>query len=117
MHEGQAFAVINENGIAFHIAPTYEEALDVASKADPDADVWYEGPPPWEGDTGLPVAMAANGDVVQIRTKGFDREPMRAMKLLTGLRPMTSAEIESVSLAEAHRALRRFFPTSRPAPT
>ena len=39
--EGPGFAVIDEDGIAFHIADSYDEALAVATKSIPDADVWY----------------------------------------------------------------------------
>lgn len=114
--EGPGFAVIDEDGIAFHIAETYDEALRVAAEAVPDADIWYEGPPPWEEDDPEPMAMAANaGKVIQLRTKKvrFEEEPERALSLLTGLKPMTSEQIESVSLEDAFDALRPFFPTSK----
>lgn len=109
-NEGPGFAVIDEDGVAFYIAETYDEALAAAAKAIPDADVWYEGPPPWE-----PVAVAANaGKVIQLRTKKtlFEDEPRRALDLI-GLQPMTSEEIESISLEDAYDAFRPFFPTTK----
>lgn len=118
--EGPGFAVIDEDGIAFHIAETYDEAIRVAAEAVPGADVWYEGPPPWEEDEPEPMTMAANaGKVIQLRTKkvGFEEEPERALSLLTGLKPMTSKQIESVSLEDAFDALRPFFPTSKTGAT
>lgn len=114
-NEGPGFAVIDEDGVAFHIAATYDEALAVATKTIPDADVWYEGPPPWESEPATETALAANmGEVVQLHTKRvrFEAEPARAMSLI-GLRPMTSAQIERVTLEDAHRTLQPFFPTTR----
>lgn len=109
--EGPGFAVIDEDGIAFHIADSYDEALAVATKSIPDADVWYEGPPPWEEGE---VAIAANTNVVQLRPKksSFEDEPRRALSLI-GLKPMSSDSIESLSVEDAHEVLRPFFPTSR----
>lgn len=119
--EGAGFAVIDEDGVAFHIAETYDEALAVATEALPDADVWYEGPPPWEAVSAESeaLAMAANvGGVIQLRTKksAFEDEPRRAFGLI-GLRPMSNSEIESISLEDAYDALRPFFPTSKTGKT
>jgi hypothetical protein len=74
--EGPGFAVIDEDGVAFHVAATYDEAMAAAAEAVPDADVWYEGPPPWESEPA--EAIAANGEVVQLRTKKnrFDASTM-----------------------------------------
>jgi hypothetical protein len=112
-HEGPGYAVIDEDGVAFHVAETYDEAVEAASNAIPDADVWYEGPPPWE--TEEVQAVAANvGKVIQLRPKrpGFEDEPKRAFDLL-GLKPISYGQIERLSIDEAHEALLPFFPTSR----
>jgi hypothetical protein len=113
-NEGPGFAVIDEDGIAFYIAETYDEALRVAAEAIPEADVWYEGPPPWEESEPESMAMAAN-TVIQLRTKkvAFGDEPRRAFGLLTGLKPMTNEQVEAISLEDAYDAMRPFFPTSK----
>lgn len=114
-NEGPGFAVIDEDGVAFHVAKTYDEALAAASEAIPDADIWYEGPPPWEANEPEPMTMAANmGEVIPLRSKKnrFETEPARAMGLI-GLSPMTNDQIGRVSLEAAHRTLQPFFPTTR----
>lgn len=112
--DGPGYAVIDEDGVAFHIDETYDGALSIASRAIPDADIWYEGPPPWDEEADQTRAIAANAKVIQLRPKrpSFEDEPRRAMSLI-GLKPMNSDAIESLSLADAHEALRPFFPTSR----
>lgn len=112
--DGPGFAVIDEDGIAFYIAETYDEALSVAKESIPDADVWYEGPPPWEENEPEPMALAANaGKVVTLRRKqdpDDDMTPERALRL-TGLAPMTTRQILEVDLEAAWRKIRQFFPT------
>jgi hypothetical protein len=113
MQEGPGFAVIDEDGIAFHVADSYDEALRVAAESAPEADVWYEGPPPWNEEA---APLAANaGEIVKIRSKKtlpFENEPDRAFNLL-GLKAMSDDQIESISIEDAFDALHPFFPTAR----
>jgi len=112
MHkEGPGFAVIGEDGIVVHVAETYDEALARCVEIDPKADVWYEGPPPWEEDEPPAVAataIAANA-VHRIRSKN-ETEPERALAL-TGLAPMVTRQILDLDLESAFRKIRQFFPT------
>ena len=121
MREGPGYALIDEDGIVFYVADTYDEALSEAARVMPRADVWYEGPPPWEDDTEEPAAMAANGDVVPLplrkkRKTDEEREqdilltPERALRLST-VRHIDESEVMSMSLEEAHAAIKGFFPT------
>lgn len=114
MTEGPGFAVIAEDGVVFHVARTYDDALRVATRTMPHADVWYEGPPPWEDEEVSPsrFALAANA-LHQIGSKRKRTEPERSLDLI-GLKPMTSEQILGMSLEEAFGKIKKFFPTKRP---
>jgi hypothetical protein len=105
MREGPGFALIDEDGVAFYVADTYDEAMSVATKVAPRADVWYEGPPPWEGDE-EPEAMALAANV-----GGAQTEPERALYNL-GIEPMSTDQILSLSVDSAFNKIRQFFPTA-----
>lgn len=115
MREGPGFALIDEDGVAFYVADTYDEALRAASEVLPDAEVWYEGPPPWEDDRPpaetrmAAVRMAANSEPTPIRKK---EEPYRALRLCS-IPFVGRDEVMSMSVEQAHEILEPFFATKK----
>jgi hypothetical protein len=122
-NEGPGFAIIDEDGVAFYIAKTYDEAVAIAAEVAPDADVWFDGPETAEAPVGeRELRMAANskrhlalvGDDDRGDDKGVDvtEDTSRAMKSL-GLRPYSNEEILSLRPQEAWEELSPLFPTQK----
>jgi hypothetical protein len=124
--DDRQFALIDQDGVVFYVAATYAEALAVAERVAPTADVWYDGgdepePDEVEAEVGA-LSMAANAkrrlSLVDAPppppppSADFKMDADNAMKSL-GLRSYSNSEIMAVKLEDAWEALKPMFPTRK----